>query len=209
MCRRSYDIRFTETTYNFGTVVAGEDVNHIYTFKNTGAETLVIKHVQPACVCTVASDWDRTVAPGKWGRIPVSFKAPDLNGEVIKIIFVKTNIPEQPSIQLTLKGRVLIPVEIVPQNTWLGNVTAQTKSLSGSFDIKNNLETPLEIYEIIPPDPAAEYTLIIIEEKRKYRLDYTIYPPFEGKGTTGGKFTLKTNREPEEFLYLNFYYFVE
>jgi len=217
-CSKPYGIHFTATVHDFGTVLEGEDVHYTYAFKNTGSNPLIITRVQPACVCTVAYDWDRTVAPGGWGQIPVMFKTPSFNGEVTKMIFVKTNIPGQPQLQLTLKGRVLIPIEIVPQNTWLGNVTAETKSLSGSFSIKNNRAFPLEIAVVVPPDQLTEYTLNVIEAEQHYRLDYTIRPPFTtarelekngGKGTVGRQFALEIDPEKEEYIYLKFFYYVE
>ncbi|MBN2440145.1 MAG: DUF1573 domain-containing protein [Spirochaetales bacterium] len=188
-------------------MIEGEDVSYAFVFTNTGTHDVTLTRVQPACVCTLVTDWDKTVAPGKKGKILVVFKTPSINGEVTKVIFVTTDIPEQNSIQLTLKGNVLIPVEIVPRNTWLGDVDNHTKQLSGSFKIINNTDKPLKITEVIPPDIDITFILTTIEENARYSLDYIIFPPFNGEGTVGNLFTVKTNIKGNESLSLKFFYY--
>ncbi len=66
-------IEFLETTYDFGTVKDGEKVKHVYKFKNTGKEPLIISDAKGSCGCTVP-DWPREpIAPGKTGEIKVEF----------------------------------------------------------------------------------------------------------------------------------------
>ncbi len=66
-------IEFMETTYDFGTVKDGEKVKHVYKFKNTGKEPLIISDAKGSCGCTVP-DWPREpIAPGKMGEIKVEF----------------------------------------------------------------------------------------------------------------------------------------
>jgi hypothetical protein len=207
-CAQPYGIQFENPVYDFGEVEEGVDVKHTYIFKNIGRETAVITYVQPACVCTTALDWDRTVDPGEEGEISVLYKTPRFNGEITELIFVKTNLPEQRSIRLQLKGNVIIPIEIIPQNTWLGYVNDDTKFLNGSFEIKNNTRIPLTIIDVIPPDIAITYTLITVEEGQQYKLYYTIYPPFEGDDTVGNQFTLQTNNEKHQCVYPQFFYHI-
>jgi hypothetical protein len=207
-CARPYPVQFEKEVYDFGIVEEGVNVNHTYVFKNTGTEPVTIRYVQPSCVCTRVLEWDHMVAPGKKGKISITLDTPRYNGEIFKIIDVKTDIPEQQSIRLTLKGKVIIPVELVPLNAWLGEVNAETEFLSGSVEIRNNLDTPLMIIEIIPPDDKIRYTFATIEKNRKYRLDYTLYPPFEGKEKVEKKFSFKTNNEKKEYVYHKFFYFI-
>jgi hypothetical protein len=206
---KPYDIRFDEEIHDFGQVESGEDIIYSFVFTNTGTRPLIIEQVKAACPCTKVSGWDNKVSPGKKGKIPVTFNLENYNGETAKVIFVTTNVPGRKSIQLTLKGMVIIPIEIIPLSSWLGEVEKDTKSFISSFEIKNNLDTPLEITEIIPPQGInIEYSLVTIVENEKYQLDYTVLPPFIGSETVSHRFTLKTNNKKYEYLYPQFHYHI-
>jgi hypothetical protein len=208
-CSRVPVIRFEKEIYDFGVAEEEEKIEYTYVFKNTGREPVVIRHVQSSCVCATVLDYDRTIAPGKKGRIPITFTAPRYNGNILKLINVKTNVPEQETIRLIFKGKVIIPVELVPRNAWLGDVNEETKFLSGGIEIRNNTKTPLRITEIIPPDDTISYTLTTLKKGEKYRLDYIMYPPFEGRNKVEKQFTVKTNLKEKEYVYHKFFFYIK
>ncbi len=66
-------IEFEEDTYDYGEIVDGEKVKHVYKFKNTGENPLIISNAKGSCGCTVPQ-WPREpIAPGKSGEIEVVF----------------------------------------------------------------------------------------------------------------------------------------
>jgi len=66
-------IEFAEDTYDFGEIMEGEKVVHVYKFKNTGKEPLVISNAKGSCGCTVP-EWPREPIPvGGNGEIRVQF----------------------------------------------------------------------------------------------------------------------------------------
>lgn len=66
-------VQFEELVHEFGEVVEGTLVKHVYKFKNTGNEPLVISDAKGSCGCTVP-DWPREpVPPGGSGVINVQF----------------------------------------------------------------------------------------------------------------------------------------
>lgn len=66
-------IEFEEDTYDFGEIMEGEKVVHLYKFKNTGKEPLVISNAKGSCGCTVP-EWPREPIPvGGSGEIRVQF----------------------------------------------------------------------------------------------------------------------------------------
>ena len=84
-------ITFDESEYNFGTVDAGEVVEHTYTFTNTGAEPLVISNAKGSCGCTVPQDWSKEpLAPGDSGKFTVKFNGSGKN-KVSKTVTVTAN----------------------------------------------------------------------------------------------------------------------
>ena len=66
-------IEFEEDSYDFGEIMEGEKVVHLYKFKNTGKEPLVISNAKGSCGCTVP-EWPREPIPvGGSGEIRVQF----------------------------------------------------------------------------------------------------------------------------------------
>lgn len=71
-------IEFENDTYkyDFGKVVRGESVSHVFKFKNTGKAPLVIADVATSCGCTTPEYTKQPVMPGQKGEVKVTF-----NGE--------------------------------------------------------------------------------------------------------------------------------
>ena len=62
-------------TFDTGDIPYGEDYEHVFTFRNTTADSLLVDNVRVGCGCT-ASDWLETpVAPGEVGEIRVTYDA--------------------------------------------------------------------------------------------------------------------------------------
>lgn len=90
--------------HEFGTVKAGTPLAFTFKFKNKGKAPLEITEVKPSCGCT-KGEFDKTVAPGKEGKITLSIAKTDTyNGPIVKTATVKTNDPEHESIVLTLRA---------------------------------------------------------------------------------------------------------
>lgn len=98
-------ISFAEESFNFGTVNAGEKVKHVFKFKNTGNEPLILSDVRTTCGCTVPT-WPREpIAPGKSGEIVVQFDSSGKSGAQSRRVTVvgNTNPPET---FVTIEGEV-------------------------------------------------------------------------------------------------------
>jgi hypothetical protein len=69
------EITFEESSYDYGTIMDGDKVEHVYVFENTGSEPLVISNAKGSCGCTVP-DWPKNpIAPGEKGEIKVVFNS--------------------------------------------------------------------------------------------------------------------------------------
>ena len=95
-------ITFDESEFNFGTVDAGEVVEHTYTFTNTGSEPLVISNAKGSCGCTVP-DWPKEpVMPGATGEIRVKFDSKGKNKAQKKKVTITANTePAQTFLYIT------------------------------------------------------------------------------------------------------------
>lgn len=98
-------LEFTETEFDFGTINAGEKVNHTYKFKNTGSEPLIISNAKGSCGCTVPS-WPKEPIPvGGTGEIAVQFDSKGKKNKQSKRVTITANTDPAQSF-LTIKGDV-------------------------------------------------------------------------------------------------------
>ncbi len=102
-------VEFTETEYDFGTVMEGEKVVHVYKFKNTGDEPLIISNAKATCGCTVPS-WPREpIAPGESSEIKVQFDTKNkgkVGGQLQSKRVTITANTDPVNSYVTIKGKV-------------------------------------------------------------------------------------------------------
>jgi len=157
-----------ETTYDFGEVPEGTEVEHDFFVKNMGKGALQIEQVRPSCGCTVAS-FDQTIRPGGEGRIHLKLHLKGFQGSVKKTATVFTNDPKESRAVLVLQGTIKAIVEIRPSaNVSFRGMTEQLtentidlKAGSQSFHIQK-LESNLE--------DKVSYRLETVEDGKHYRL---------------------------------------
>jgi len=84
-------ISFEETSYNFKTVHKNQkNVVHEFEFTNTGNGNLIIYDVTTSCGCARPEFPKNMIAPGKSGKIKITF-LPAAEGPFRKDITVKSN----------------------------------------------------------------------------------------------------------------------
>jgi len=105
-------IELPESSFDFGEITEGEKVNHVFSFKNTGSEPLVISNAKGSCGCTVP-DWPREpILPGESGEIKVQYDSkgkgqPEGRAESKRVTITANTDPANS--YLTIKGKVFKP----------------------------------------------------------------------------------------------------
>ncbi|MDE5688012.1 MAG: DUF1573 domain-containing protein [Paramuribaculum sp.] len=101
-------VKFNTKTHDFGNIRAnGGKVTAEYTFTNTGTTPLVIIDVtNGGCGCTTPSFPKAPVAPGKSGKIAITFNPAGRKGEFNREVKVRTN-GNPKRIGLQFKGVIL------------------------------------------------------------------------------------------------------
>ncbi|HCW07558.1 MAG TPA: hypothetical protein DGG95_09375 [Cytophagales bacterium] len=100
-------ISWDKDSYDFGDIVQGKKVDHIFKFTNTGTEPLVITNVEVTCGCTTPKGWPRDpVNPGGRGEIDIQFDSSLKIGRQHKVIVVISNAKAGNS-QVTFTANVL------------------------------------------------------------------------------------------------------
>ena len=84
-------IAFTENEHDFGAIVEGELITHVFKFSNSGGSDLIISDVKTSCGCT-ASDFTREpIKPGGTGVIKLTFDSHGQMGYQNKTATIETN----------------------------------------------------------------------------------------------------------------------
>ncbi len=125
-------IQFESLVFDFGTVMAGDTVEHKFTFTNSGAALLQLRGVYPGCSCTTVRDYTREVDPGRTGRVELRLDSTRFSGPISEHATVACDDPEHSSVNISFKGTVVKPIELSPG-------TAVLKPLSGSAVAETNI----------------------------------------------------------------------
>ena len=84
-------IVFEESKYDFGSVMQGGMVDHVFKFKNTGTQPLVISNIGVSCGCTTPEWTKDPVMPGKSGTISAHFNSAGKMGMQNKVLTIESN----------------------------------------------------------------------------------------------------------------------
>lgn len=85
-------INFSEKRHNFGTVKEdGGPVSYEFTFVNDGNGNLIIYEATAQCGCTKPEYPKNPIAPGKSGKIKVTYNPIGRPGPFEKVVTVRTN----------------------------------------------------------------------------------------------------------------------
>ena len=102
-------IVFSEERHEFGDIIQGDVIEHVFEFTNSGNAPLVLQDVKTTCGCTVP-EWPRTpLAPGATAELKVKFNSAGKIGIQNKVITVISNATNQTS-------RVMIVTNVNPKS---------------------------------------------------------------------------------------------
>lgn len=99
-------IRFNEKVWDFGTIKNDRPAEHDFEFVNDGDGNLVIIKATAECGCTRPEFPDKPVAPGKKGKIKVTYNPIGRPGSFEKTVKVVTN-GKPKTVYLKIRGTVM------------------------------------------------------------------------------------------------------
>lgn len=201
-------IQFKSVEFDFGKVTAGELVKHEFIFTNTGATTLLITDVKPGCGCTSPGKWDREVAPGKTGVIPLQFNSAGFGGSVAKTTTVTCNDTNRATMSLTLKGTVWMPIEVTPSMAMFQLPSDGQTNETKIVRILNHLDAPLSLSNPQVTNRNFRAELKTIRPGKEFELHITSVPPFTST-TTYLPISLKTSSEKMPMINVTAYAMVQ
>lgn len=139
---------FKETTHDFGKVKQGDVVEHDFVFKNEGGAPLIVDKVETTCGCTAALVSEKTIAPGKEGRIKVVFDTRGYAGRLSRYLYLISNDADKRRRELALVADIEVPpsarIDVDRYNVDMGLVL-EGESPSGKVVIKSAGERELRV----------------------------------------------------------------
>ena len=97
--------KFDELSYDWGTIAEGEKMTHVFKFKNTGTNDMIISDAHGSCGCTVPEWPKEPIKPGKSSQIKVIFDSKGKAGDQSKSVTLTANT-EPSNMVLMIKGKV-------------------------------------------------------------------------------------------------------
>lgn len=149
-------IKVANPEYDFGVVGPDSKENKgQFEFTNVGKGVLKIDHVQSTCGCTVPELSKKEYQPGESGVITFTFHAPATAGNVTKHLYIVSNDPEYPRVELALKAGVEVKVTAEPAKVEL----FLNKENAGmpSIKVKSVDNTPFAITSFTSTEQIASY----------------------------------------------------
>ncbi|MCB0112574.1 MAG: DUF1573 domain-containing protein [Caldilineaceae bacterium] len=113
-CGGSPAIVASPEEFDFGDVPAADPVTATFVLQNQGNGTLRIDSVRTSCGCTTADVADTSIAPHDDTILTVTFDPQaheGLYGPLLRMIYIASNDPDQPEIEIPVTVNVLAPEE--------------------------------------------------------------------------------------------------
>ena len=105
-------IEITPKTFDFNEIEYGSIAEYTFKIRNLGNETLEIKRVATSCACTSAEVGKKILEFNEETNLNVIYNtglmgnSPHAKGEQERIIYIKTNDPVNPQVEVTINALV-------------------------------------------------------------------------------------------------------
>lgn len=104
-------IEITPQVFDFGGIDYGQVVEYTFQVKNLGRVALEITRVATSCACTTAQINQEKIVPGEVAELKVIYDTGAMTGahakgEQERIIYIKSNDPKSPQVEVTIYADV-------------------------------------------------------------------------------------------------------
>jgi hypothetical protein len=193
------DLRFDAYSFDFGFIEEGKQVGHTFAYENKGSEELVLSKVDTSCGCVQAFLTEaRHVSPGGKGELVVGFDSTRRQGGESQIVYVHSNDPISPIVQLQVGG-VVKPIRLLvsARNLHFGTVKRRGGA-KREIVIRDPGDGSLAVNEVTCDSPSVKVSLTRNDKPDLVYLVTAELKPGAPIGELKGKIKVSTNhpREP-------------
>lgn len=105
------EIELSLDSFDFGEIEYGQIAEQVFKVKNSGEEVLEIKRLSTSCACTSAEIEKEILNPGEEVNLLIKYNTGLMTGDHAKgnqerIIYIKSNDPVNPQVEITIKAYV-------------------------------------------------------------------------------------------------------
>jgi len=148
-------LTLSEDSWHYGEVTPDQRPAHDFVLKNEGGGKIIIDSVYSSCPCVILDLTEKEIPPGEEVLLKTIFDPTGYEGEVSKIVTIKTNDPENPEKRIDATITVLrVPnpdIELSEQTFDLGLISlGEIQKIQ--FTISNTGDADLIIEEIVSED---------------------------------------------------------
>lgn len=144
-----------QPVYDFGTVDGEKPVSHTFELRNAGDSDLVIRKIHAPCGCTSFLISNKILPPGDTLSLPVTVSLSGRKGLQEKGVFLETNDPATPGLQLTMRGVVGSGIEVLPPMLTIRK-SPKSPEVFGEVTVRDLGKKPLACLEAKPGDGKIE-----------------------------------------------------
>ena len=95
-----------EPIYNFGEIYQTTIVTNVFTIRNTGDLTFLVKRVYASCSCTKGKIDKKVIEPGETAQVTAIFNSSGRMGAQKRSLRIMSSTSYQPALKLFLNGAV-------------------------------------------------------------------------------------------------------
>jgi hypothetical protein len=197
---------FDNLVKDFGKVMQGETIKHVFSFSNKGSSTLEILSVGPSCGCQATSLSAKQIQPGQSGQIEVSVDTAILIGAIDESVNIITNDPRRPSVSLSIRADVQPEISVSSPSIFFENVP-EGKEVTKEVIITVAAERSIKILSAESTDEGVIVKLEPVPDTEGKKVKLIATQKGGGKiGYRSGTIIVKTTSylTPELSIYLVF-----
>jgi len=145
-------LNLSEDSWYYGEVIPDQRPTHDFTIKNEGGEKLIIESVYSSCPCVILDLPEKEIPPGGEALLKTTFDPTGYEGEVSKLVTIRSNDPE--NVEKTIEATITVlrvpnpDIEISQQTFDLGTFKPEERPTI-QFTISNTGDADLVIEEIV------------------------------------------------------------
>lgn len=126
--------------HNFGTMDFDETGTYVFTFRNVGTAPLELTKGEFTCSCTIANLSGEPIPPGGSTEVTLEWKPKVLTDHFAHGGVILTNDPSQPSIRISVEGRIAQAVRLVPPDVFYGAISSSEphESIINVYDYRGD-----------------------------------------------------------------------
>jgi len=183
-----------KATYCFGNKSNTNVVTHRFVLKNQGSSSLAIQNVKTPRKCTTKILSHNIIKPGKEATLDVQLDLSGFRGPIYKKILVKSNDPHQPWLQLSLTGRAVEKIAVMPSKVSFLEIMGDVIIQKTVDILVKDPNIYLTLNKAVSDSPYFEPELRTATKGKSYQLNIRTVPPLP-EGITNGIIRVLTDNK--------------